>query len=144
MKLTKAERLTIKQKFGGKCAYCGCDLPEKGWHVDHAEPVIRKSKLESTGYATGKYVQTGEMFRPENNTIENLIPACASCNLYKASMNIEGLRWELERQIERARKTSVNFRLAEKFGLLTVNETAVVFHFERYSAGRQVLKGGGE
>lgn len=35
------ERDRIKAKFGGRCAYCGEVLPDKGWHVDHAEPVGR-------------------------------------------------------------------------------------------------------
>jgi len=142
MKLTKAQRNEIKLKFGGKCSYCGCDLPEKGWHVDHAEPVIRKSEWQSTGTFTGKFVNTGEAFRPENHSFENLMPACAPCNLYKSSMNIEGLRYEIALQVERARKSSLNFRLAEKFGLVTVTEAPIVFHFERY-AGRAALAQGG-
>lgn len=51
-------------KFGGRCAYCGCELPEKGWHADHVEAVLRKSeqcmkaaakgifKLKATGNST--------------------------------------------------------------------------------------------
>lgn len=31
-------------KFGGRCAYCGCELPEKGWHADHVQAVLRKSE----------------------------------------------------------------------------------------------------
>lgn len=143
MKLTKAQRADIKLKFGGKCSYCGCELPEKGWHVDHAEPVIRKSEWKSTGTFTGKFVHTGEAFRPENHSLDNLMPACASCNLYKSSMDIEGLRFELALQVERARKGSLNFRLAEKFGLVSVNCNPIVFHFERYT-GRAALAQGGE
>ena len=40
MKLTKAQREQVRLKFGGKCAYCGCDLPER-WHADHIEPIGR-------------------------------------------------------------------------------------------------------
>ena len=32
---SKKEREIIKNKFGGKCAYCGEDLPGRGWHVKH-------------------------------------------------------------------------------------------------------------
>lgn len=35
MALTKKQRAILREKFGGKCAYCGCELPEKGWHADH-------------------------------------------------------------------------------------------------------------
>lgn len=43
MKLTRNQRDILFMKFGCKCAYCGCDLPQRGWHVDHVEPVYRKS-----------------------------------------------------------------------------------------------------
>ena len=28
-KLTKAQRAELREKFGGRCAYCGCVLPER-------------------------------------------------------------------------------------------------------------------
>ncbi len=30
---TKKQRELIFNKYGGKCAYCGCELA-KGWHID--------------------------------------------------------------------------------------------------------------
>ncbi len=33
MALTKKQREKLRMKFGGRCAYCGCELPEKGWHA---------------------------------------------------------------------------------------------------------------
>lgn len=41
----KNDRQIIFDKFGGKCAYCGCDLL-KGWHVDHLKPVRREMKYD--------------------------------------------------------------------------------------------------
>ena len=40
MALTKKQRAELRMKFGGRCAYCGCELGEK-WHADHVKPVIR-------------------------------------------------------------------------------------------------------
>ncbi len=37
-KISKIQRAELRMKFGGRCAYCGCKLPEKGWHADHVEP----------------------------------------------------------------------------------------------------------
>ncbi|MES1842645.1 hypothetical protein ABUT89_26860, partial [Escherichia coli] len=34
-KISKIQRAELRMKFGGRCAYCGCKLPEKGWHADH-------------------------------------------------------------------------------------------------------------
>lgn len=28
MALTKKQREKLRMKFGGRCAYCGCELPE--------------------------------------------------------------------------------------------------------------------
>ncbi len=37
MALTKKQREKLRMKFGGRCAYCGCELPEKGWHAGHVQ-----------------------------------------------------------------------------------------------------------
>ncbi|EED4236002.1 HNH endonuclease, partial [Salmonella enterica subsp. enterica serovar Typhimurium] len=44
MALTRKQRERLRMKFGGRCAYCGCELPEKGWHADHVQAVLRKSE----------------------------------------------------------------------------------------------------
>ena len=46
MALTKKQRAELRMKFGGRCAYCGCELPEKGWHADHVQPVARISEQD--------------------------------------------------------------------------------------------------
>ena len=59
MALTKKQRAELRMKFGGRCAYCGCELSDK-WHADHVEAVRRNI---SNGYA---------MDRPENDTVSNM------------------------------------------------------------------------
>lgn len=49
MKLTKKQRAELRDKFGGRCAYCGVDLPER-WHADHYEAV----KRGVSSYVTGR------------------------------------------------------------------------------------------
>lgn len=132
MALTAKQRQALRSIFGGRCAYCGCELPEKGWHADHVEPVGR-----ITDYTTveGKFklIRTGEVSCPENERTDNYYPACAPCNLFKASYSVEGFRRTIANQVTRARETSVNFRTAERFGLIQSTEQPVVFWFERYS-----------
>ena len=41
MALSKKQRAALREKWGGKCAYCGCDLGNN-WHADHIEAVDRK------------------------------------------------------------------------------------------------------
>ncbi|WP_033576134.1 HNH endonuclease [Dickeya chrysanthemi] len=133
MKLSKKQREDLRMKFGGKCAYCGCELPEKGWHADHVEAVFRKLEFgprQTNGMR--RIVATGEHFRPENDVLDNLFPACAPCNLFKSTFSVEMFRSEIERQTERARAYSVNFRTAERFGQLQLTPAPVVFWFEKY------------
>lgn len=111
-------------KFGGRCAYCGCELPEKGWHADHVEAALRKWEFgERQSNGTRRAVATGKFWRPENDAIENLFPACAPCNLFKATFSVDLFREEITRQAERARAYSVNFRTAERFGPLKLSKS---------------------
>lgn len=134
-KITKKQRAQLREMFGGKCAYCGCDLPERGWHADHIEPVIRK--LESVRLPPGsgfthKLITTGEMHRPELDSIKNLYPSCAPCNIFKSSMSLEGFRSEISEQMTRLKGKSVNYRTAFRFGQVIETPSPVVFWFEKY------------
>jgi len=129
--ITKAQRIALRSKFGGRCAYCGCQLPEKGWHADHVEPVRRDFdvvRAPGKGYSVAR--SNGKVLHPELHAIENLFPACAPCNLFKATWTIEDMRNEISKQAERARAYSVNFRTAERFGLVEVVQKPVIFWFE--------------
>ncbi|KAB8312947.1 HNH endonuclease [Erwinia endophytica] len=133
MKLTKSQRAELRNKFSGRCAYCGCELPERGWHADHVEAALRKWEF-SPRQANGvrRAIATGEHWLPENDVYENLFPACAPCNLFKATFSVESFRNEIAQQVSRARRHSVNFRTAERFGQVHVTESPIVFWFERY------------
>ncbi|HHG9960351.1 TPA: HNH endonuclease [Yersinia enterocolitica] len=133
--ITKKQRAELREMFGGKCAYCGCDLPNKGWHADHVDPVIRK--LESVRLPPGsgfthKLVTTGEMHRPELDSIQNLYPSCPPCNIFKAAMSLESFRSEISEQMTRLKGKSVNYRTAFRFGQVIETPSPVVFWFEKY------------
>lgn len=119
MKITKSEREAVKLKFGGRCAYCGCELNGK-WHVDHVKAIYRNACLESGAW------------KPENHNADNWFPACVPCNLFKSVFDIEGLRREIADQVARARRYSVNFRTAERFGLVQVVDIPIKFWFEKW------------
>lgn len=133
MKLSKKQREELRMKFGGRCAYCGCELPEKGWHADHVEAALRKWNFgERKQNGTRAIVYTGEHWKPENDVVENLFPACAPCNLFKATFSVEMFREQIAEQAERARQYSVNFRTAERFGQVQITPSPIVFWFEKY------------
>lgn len=111
-------RQQVHAKYGGKCAYCGTAIILPQMQVDHIEPIRR-----------------GLMQLPEEierlSHIDNLNPACAACNNRKRTHPLEEFREEIAAQISRLRRDSNQFKLAERFGLVTVNEQPVVFYFER-------------
>ncbi len=130
MNITKKQRELLFNKYDGKCAYCGCDLPKR-WHVDHIEAVKREFEfVKKDGYHIPKC--TGVLENPHLDRFDNLNPACPPCNHYKSSMPLESFRRELSHQVERARESSKNFRFAEKFGQVVVQESPIIFWFEKY------------
>lgn len=115
--IKKAVKEKAKAKFGGKCGYCGC-TPDK-IHIDHIHPV-------ANGHQLARY--------KDLNHIDNLMPSCFSCNNFKMNFSLEDFRRELSEQVNRARKYSVNFRLAERYGQIQVTESPIKFYFETVSA----------
>src|SRR5688572_25533552 len=136
--MNKKVREAIFNKYGGKCAYCGCDLL-KGWHVDHMTPVVRSVRTEGAGYfhkvtgdpfpneiprdernkidwddyerRDGKKVRY--MVNPQNHTIENMIASCPSCNIYKHSASIEEFRFMLQNGVKMLERNNPQYRFAK-------------------------------
>jgi hypothetical protein len=126
MKLTKAQRATLREKFGGRCAYCGEPLGDR-WHADHIENVERKlARVPGRGV-----VCTTEVHRPERDTVDNLNPACAPCNIDKHTMTLEGWRVKLANACDVLARNQPTYRHAVRFGLVQETGARVVFHFER-------------
>lgn len=112
--MTKLEREQIRNMFGGKCAYCGKTLG-KTFHADHVVPLFRGYPGES-----------------ERKKTEEFYPACVRCNLRKGTLSVEQFRAEIAKQVERVRRDSAGFRLAEDFGLIVEMALPVEFYFETY------------
>lgn len=126
MKLKKAERELVRLKFGGHCAYCGTVLGNR-WHADHLEAVERVIK-----YVRGKgAVATGELWKPENDRIENMMPSCPPCNIDKHVMSLEGWRRKLQDAANVLARNNPTYRHAVRFGLVEETGAKVVFFFER-------------
>jgi 5-methylcytosine-specific restriction endonuclease McrA len=119
MKLTKAQRATLRDKFGGRCAYCGRELGDR-WHADHFEPVRREW-----------WKKDGGMERPENDHLDNLMPACAPCNIDEHAMSLEEWRKKLQRAVEVLTRNHPTYRHALRFGLVQETGATVTFLFER-------------
>lgn len=129
MRLTKAQRARLREMFGGRCAYCGCELGSR-WHADHVEAVERKSI-----HVPGKgFVMTGELWKPENDHIGNMMPACVPCNIDKLNSSVEEWRRKLHRGPEVLLRNYATYKHSLRFGLIEVTAKPVVFYFERTAA----------
>lgn len=104
-----AVRKIVYQKYGGRCAYCGCELEYKDMQVDHIISV---------------YWHNG------GNEIENLMPTCRMCNFYKSTYSIEQFRDQLQALNARLNKVFI-YRLAKKYGIIEERKEAILFYFEK-------------
>ena len=113
-------RNQVHQKYGGRCAYCGAEITVKQMQVDHLNPIYRNWGDKHP--------------RPDNagtDTIDNMMPACGPCNRWKSTYPLEEFRTELTAQVERLRRDSAAFRMAERHGLVAATGSPVVFWFEK-------------
>lgn len=125
MKLTKIQRAELKQKFGGHCAYCGCELGDK-WQADHLEPIRRNDD--------------GTCMNPHLDVYENLMPACNICNKNKHSFPLEFWRKTLEDSNRKLNDYVANYRLALKFGQIRETTQPIVFYFEKMGVPEAILE----
>jgi 5-methylcytosine-specific restriction endonuclease McrA len=121
---TKKQKDAVRAMFGGRCAYCGCELVKM--HCDHVEPCIRVTTDPWSRPLAEPY-----MIKPERNTVANMMPACPPCNLHKGGYSLEQWRVYLQRSAEIVRKQTSTFRAGERFGIINVTEKPVTFFFER-------------
>lgn len=136
--MKKAERQKVFDKYGGRCAYCGCELT-KSWHVDHLLPVKRKKKVVEGCYIetlSGKhtwiprhFINDGYDF-PERDVIENKVPACGSCNIQKHSQSVEVFREQIASFITSLNKYHTIYKFAKRYGLVEETGKPVIFYFE--------------
>lgn len=105
MKLTKQKREELRMQFGGGCAFCGSELPARGWHAERI----------------GEDCVSG-----------GLVAVCSECRSSRGNTSPEAFRLLLSEQVERAQRHSVNFRTALRFGLVSETAAPVVFWFEKY------------
>lgn len=108
-KLSEEERLQIYNKCNRRCAYCGCNIEYKDMQVNHAEPLWCGGADE----------------------LNNMLPACRTCNYYKTPINVENFRNYINGIPERLTRDSVPFAIGKRFGVVQEHNEPIVFYFER-------------
>lgn len=132
--MKKSDRQKVFNKYGGRCAYCGCDLG-KGWHVDEIEPVRRsfeyiKDEAGKRVYKDGEPVKKLYMLHPDRMNIDNQNPACASCNINKHSDSLEDFRSNIAAYMNHLNNISTQYKIAKRYGLIKETGIEVKFYFE--------------
>ena len=136
MALSKQQRAKLREKFGGRCAYCGSELGDK-WHADHIENVERELKhIPGVGIRS-----TSKMLRPERDTLANMNPACPPWNIDKHSFTLEEWRALMQRSNEVLMRDVSTFRRAVRYELVTLNATPIVVYFEKLAAQAAAKEG---
>jgi 5-methylcytosine-specific restriction endonuclease McrA len=120
------ERDLIFNKYNGKCAYCGCDLV-KGWHVDHLKPVRR---IKEYCEIKRDWIYRGDMMFKKDDTIENKMPACASCNINKHSLSLEEFRKLISGFMTHLNERNTQYKIAKRYGLASETSKQIKFYFE--------------
>lgn len=101
-------------KYNGHCAYCGCEIPEKGFNVDHLH-----------------CLRNYEYTEIDVHDIKNLMPSCGSCNRYKSTMDLEDFRKELQKIPDRLKRDVCTYNIALRYGMVKENREPIKFYFER-------------
>ena len=126
--MKKADRQTIFDKYGGRCAYCGCELA-KGWHVDEVEP-IRRNHVWNHEKKKWEINKEHPCVHPERLHIDNQNPACPSCNINKHSESLEHFRKNIAAYMKHLNEISTQYKIAKRYGLVQETGIEVKFYFE--------------
>ena len=126
---SRKQKDTLRQMFGGKCAYCGQLLDKM--HADHLEPIIR---INTDPWGNPLPASKRRLIKPERNVVSNMMPACAPCNLHKGGYSLEGWREILGRASAIIAREKSLYRAALRLGLIKEVEKPVVFYFEELRA----------
>ena len=116
-KISKQQREAVFNKYGGRCAYCGCELSLRTMQVDHIKAVYASS-LVNNGVET------------QDDNLENLNPSCRQCNFYKGTLNIEQFRDKIKTTLYETCQNTFQAKLAKKLGMMKVVQFDK-FYFEK-------------
>ena len=130
-KNTKSQREALRQKFGGRCGYCGEHLTKM--QADHINPVTR---LTTDPWGKSLPPDERRMINPERNIVGNMMPSCPQCNNSKGGYDLEGWRDLIARSAEIVAKQKSIFRAGVRMGVIKVTEEPVVFYFEKVDRER--------
>lgn len=137
--LMENDRQAVYDKYNGHCAYCGCEITMKQMQVDHILPqdlidgfIAGSRELTDDYTPIEKKACKSVRESKDMNHIDNLLPACRSCNFYKQTFHINDFRQNLEDTIWHKLEKLFNYKMLKKYGMIEECRRPVVFFFEEY------------
>lgn len=75
--------------------------------------------------------------RGGSDTMDNILPACRSCNHYKATLTVEEYRKYLSEIPNRLMRDNIPFQVGARFGIVNYSTDYPVFYFEKMKGGAE-------
>ena len=106
-------RDALFKAYGGKCFYCSISLEPRHMHVDHILPTKRSGISDEE---VKRYIQELEDKGFIQDSIENYVPSCSSCNIKKSNQifNATNLRFFHEQARKHVNKILSGIEQARK------------------------------
>ena len=102
-----------------------------GRNLYHAHSVhMNKQREDKVNYeepSLGEFLRT---YKIGSGDIDNLLPSCPRCNKWKSTYSLEKFREVIKTSIDRLHRDTPSYRLAKDFGLISENNTNIVFFYE--------------
>jgi 5-methylcytosine-specific restriction endonuclease McrA len=126
MSITSKDKVALKirlyNKTNGCCAYCGCELHNGNFQIDH---IIPKRRGSNSQYHSNYNKEKG------SDNENNLIACCGSCNSSKSDLDLEDFRERVLDRIKRLNDYSTEYNIAKRFGLIKELDIPIIFYFEK-------------
>lgn len=132
--MNKKLRFKVFSKYDGRCAYCGCLLPDK-WHIDHLEPIKRTHVWDKVSQSW----RVSGCDHPELDCFDNMMPSCPSCNINKHNDSVETFRNNIKGYLKSLNERMVQYQMVRRYNLVRETNYDVIFYFERHEAIDEVL-----
>ena len=118
--IPKKVRKQVYDMFNGHCAYCGCEIAEDKFDVDHLQSHMMNKGIDD---------------------ISNYYPACKDCNKFKMCSDIERFRKNIKDTIRLCSKRNENYlwdRIYRKYGLDINPQKEIKFLFEEVKQDEKI------
>lgn len=95
--------------------------------IDHIRPVYTETDLHK------------KMSLDDANSVDNLLPACRSCNLYKSTMPLEKFRQNLTEKMLQTLQQDFRYKMLLQYGIIQESVHPIKFYYEGINKNTKVL-----